>query len=322
MMRLVALLLLTTSAMADEKAIRAAVTQSLPILSKAAQNYPHHRDCFSCHHHALPIMAIQAAQKHGYTRNDLGMALHVKFTLNTFRPNLDEIRQGNRVPGSNTTAAYALHTLQAVQHPRDTVTDALVQFLLVRQTSEGTWPATTQRPPTEGSKFTTAFFALDGLHAYGTEADQPKIDIARTKARTWLEANEPSHTEDTVFRLRALLVVQAKPATIDAARKALQALQQDDGGFAQLPNGKPDAYATGSALVALRHAGMPPTDPVYQRGIAWLLKHQDATGAWLVTTRSRPVQALFDNGDPGGKSQFITVAATGWATLALLEALP
>ena len=39
-------------------------------------------------------------------------------------------------------------------------------------------------------------------------------------------------------------------------------------------------------------------------------------------TGSRPVQVFFDNGDPGGKSQFISFLATGWATLALLESCP
>jgi hypothetical protein len=31
---------------------------------------------------------------------------------------------------------------------------------------------------------------------------------------------------------------------------------------------------------------------------------------------------FFDNGDPHGKSQFISFAATGWAVLALLETVP
>jgi hypothetical protein len=34
------------------------------------------------------------------------------------------------------------------------------------------------------------------------------------------------------------------------------------------------------------------------------------------------LQLFFDNGDPGGKSQFISFAATGWAVLALLEQFP
>ena len=62
-------------------------------------------------------------------------------------------------------------------------------------------------------------------------------------------------------------------------------------------------------------------DPI-RRGLAYLLKTQREDGAWIVETRSRPVQIFFDNGDPGGKSQFISFAATNWAVLALLETLP
>jgi hypothetical protein len=37
---------------------------------------------------------------------------------------------------------------------------------------------------------------------------------------------------------------------------------------------------------------------------------------------AKVVQPFFDNGDPGGKSQFISFSATNWAVLALLEAIP
>jgi N-acyl-D-amino-acid deacylase len=60
----------------------------------------------------------------------------------------------------------------------------------------------------------------------------------------------------------------------------------------------------------------------YQKGIKYLLDSQKEDGAWIVTTRSRPLQVFFDNGDPGGKSQFISFAATNWAVLALLETIP
>ena len=60
----------------------------------------------------------------------------------------------------------------------------------------------------------------------------------------------------------------------------------------------------------------------YRRGMAYLLRTQTARGAWLVKTRSRPVQTFFDNKDPGGKDQFISFAATGWAVQALLECVP
>ena len=72
-------------------------------------------------------------------------------------------------------------------------------------------------------------------------------------------------------------------------------------------------------LVALRRAGLPADDGAYRKGVQFLLKSQHESGGWVVETRSRPVQTYFDNGDPGGKSQFISTAATGWAVLALLE---
>jgi N-acyl-D-amino-acid deacylase len=324
MMRLAffGLLACSVSVYADEKAVRKAIDKSLPVLGKAASNYPNNRDCFSCHHQSLPVMAIQAAKQRGYEVSEFGVALQVKFTVGSFSSKLAEVSEGRGVGGANTTAAYALHTLQVADHPRDDVTEALVRFLLVRQNPEGFWSPTTQRPPTEGSKFTIAALAFEAFNAYGSTDLKEKIDTARSKARKWVEDNEPAHTEDTVFRLWALNAAKSDAKKIEAAQAALVKLQQDDGGWGQLPDMKADAYATGSALVALRKAGMATTDPVYQRGVAYLLKTQDECGAWIVQTRSKPIQALFDNGDPGGKSQFITVAATGWATLALLETLP
>jgi N-acyl-D-amino-acid deacylase len=55
--------------------------------------------------------------------------------------------------------------------------------------------------------------------------------------------------------------------------------------------------------------------------VDYLLRTQCDDGSWLVETRSKPIQVFFDNGDPGGNSQFISFAATGWAVLALLETI-
>jgi hypothetical protein len=81
-----------------------------------------------------------------------------------------------------------------------------------------------------------------------------------------------------------------------------------------------DAYATATALVALRMSGMSPRETAYQKGVQFLLKSQDVSGGWIIMSRSNPIQLLFDNGDPGGmRSGFISNHATGWAVLALLE---
>jgi squalene cyclase len=79
-----------------------------------------------------------------------------------------------------------------------------------------------------------------------------------------------------------------------------------------------DAYATGEALVALSEAGMASRNPVYRRGVEFLLKTQLADGSWFVQTRSHQTQIYFESGFPHGRSQFISAAATNWATRALI----
>jgi squalene cyclase len=97
-------------------------------------------------------------------------------------------------------------------------------------------------------------------------------------------------------------------------------MQRPDGSWAQLPSRESDAYATGQALVALNQAGrLSPAHPAFKRGIAFLVATQKADGSWLVKTRRtwRRGVPYFESGFPHGKNQFISYAATAWATMAL-----
>ena len=79
-----------------------------------------------------------------------------------------------------------------------------------------------------------------------------------------------------------------------------------------------DAYATGEALVALKESGMATLGtPDYQRGGEYLLRTQIEDGSWVVESRSVPIQAYFESGFPYGVNQWISAAATAWATTAL-----
>ena len=44
---------------------------------------------------------------------------------------------------------------------------------------------------------------------------------------------------------------------------------------------------------------------------------QKDDGSWWVPSRSTPVQPYFDSGFPHGKDQFISMAGTCWANMAL-----
>jgi N-acyl-D-amino-acid deacylase len=158
--------------------------------------------------------------------------------------------------------------------------------------------------------------------AAGADELMPRIETAVTKGRDWLLANKPVSTEDRVFHLRGLVDSGAEAKAIEAARQRLLEDQWADGSWAQLDRMSGDAYATATVLTALRHAGLDAKHDAYVRGVEYLLEAQQEDGAWIVQTRSKPLQLFFDNGDPGGKSQFISFAATGWAVLALLETVP
>jgi hypothetical protein len=85
---------------------------------------------------------------------------------------------------------------------------------------------------------------------------------------------------------------------------------------------EPDAYATGSALVALHEAGgLSCQHPAWLRGLRYLLRTQQPDGSWHVVSRAKPLQEYFESGFPHGKDQFISTFATGWAAEALLMSL-
>lgn len=62
------------------------------------------------------------------------------------------------------------------------------------------------------------------------------------------------------------------------------------------------------------------SDDVTSAMVRFLLLNQEEDGSWQVKSRSKPIQKLFDNDDPHGPDQFISIPATAWASTAL--ALP
>ena len=105
--------------------------------------------------------------------------------------------------------------------------------------------------------------------------------------------------------------------------KMLLREQREDGGWAQLPTLASDAYATGLALYALHEGGKIGVDhPAYRRGVEFLLRTQFEDGSWYVASRCFPMVEYTKSGFPHGRSQFISAAATCWATMALTFTVP
>lgn len=301
--------------------VRSAIDKGLRRIEQGAANYRKQRACFSCHHQALPLMSLTAARAQGFSVAPERIQDIVDFTLKAFSKK-DAISKGQGVGGANTTVAYALATLAAAGHQPDSTSDALVKFLLMRQRGDGAWPAVANRPPSEGSLFASSAFALGNLRRFASDANKRRVEDSLAKGKKWLLANAAKTTEDKVFRLLGLVHAEVAVKEVDAARSLLMGEQRGDGSWGQLLDLAGDAYATGSAVYALRGSGMPVDHPAFRKAVKFLVSTQQDDGSWFVKTRSRPIQTFFDNGDPGGPSQFISFTATNWAVLALLETLP
>lgn len=312
---------------AGEKSVTSleeAIDGGLKVVQKAAANYPENRSCFSCHHQSLPMLAMVEGRAFG-AKIDTGLLEEqAVFTHDFYKERTDSVAKGEGVGGRSMTVAYSLWALDLAGRKRDRVSDALTEYLLQRQEADGRWQLQSHRPPLEESNAMTTFLAAYYLDRFSPDGKQDAIAKSTQQALQWLIGSEASSQEDHNAKLWAYSTLQtgAAPAEIERLRIGILAQQNQDGGWCQLPGMASDAYATGQTLFVLAETGLANDHPAFQRGIGFLLKSQLPDGSWLVETRSKPVQKFFDNGDPHGKNQFISIAATSWAVAALCRSKP
>jgi tetratricopeptide (TPR) repeat protein len=309
---------------ANAAAVRQAIIKGLENVQQAAEKYPKHRNCFSCHHQTLPLLSLVSARARGFAIDEKLLESQADFSHDSFASSLEAMTQGKGVGGRAMTIAYALWALGLVDRKPDKTTEAMVSYLLKTQRSEGHWTGQVSRPPLEESYQTCTVLSALGLRRYATDMQRAQADAAVAKAREWLATAPAKGHEDKAFRLWGFHLLGGKPEECRAAREALLKAQRPDGGWAQLDEMDSDAYATGQTLFLLQSIGGDVADAVYQRGVGFLLKTQRPDGAWLVHSRSKPIQPYhdFDDEDPLGKDQFISVPATCWAVAALVAIEP
>ena len=327
---------------ATELEMGSRIEKSLKLLDASARVYTQERQCFSCHHQALPAMTFQLARQRKISVAAGMIARQVKFTRDYYEKRKESIRKGAGIPGSSYSAGYALLTLAASASPPDETRDAMVQYLHQKQTTAGNWRIGTHRPPLEDSHFTATALSLAAIQWADRTSEPEQLKQVMTRARAWLRSTAVETTEDRVFQLLGLSWAQPgfRGSTNPLARRphgqwlgedvpvakrlvnSLRLLQRVDGGWAQRGTDTSDAYATGQVLCCLYVVGgLERQDPAFQKGIQYLQSQQQKDGSWRVKTRSKPIQTYFESGFPHGKSQFISIAASSWATMAFLLSL-
>ena len=301
--------------------VRAAITRSLPLIQRADDQFLKKAACVSCHHNSVAAMTVSLARARRIPVNE-PIAVHQAKAINDYLHNWsDRALQGVGIPGDTTTVGYILVGLAAENHPADIATDAMAKFLLGQQMASGAWLPLAVRPPIEGNPVQSTAITMMALKAYAPTVHRDQYAAAIKRAAEWLVTQTPTTNEGRVFQLLGFDCGEVDEAIRRRSATSLVAQQRTDGGWAQLPTLPSDAYATGQALVALAKTGMlQVTDPVYRRGVQYLMKTQFADGSWYVRTRAIPIQPHFESGFPYGRDQFISAAATNWATMALLFA--
>lgn len=329
----------------EDKFVKAATDKGLERLYKAGRNWQENKSCFSCHHQTLPVFAVREAAPSGFPADADWLKSQTDHTHDFFRVQIKRMNDGKHVAGGSSTVGYGLWSLKLDGRPADETTEAMVGYLIQSQgrayletgaaadpkkppakkpaTIDGLWLPSCSRPPLTQSRVGTTVLALIGMKHYAANHQRSAVDRAAEAAEVWMAKAPLRSAEDHFWRLWGLHLFGGDAATQQQIREAIVAAQRPDGGWAQDKDLESDAYATGQMLYVLLETGTKRSDPVAQRATDYLLRTQHQDGSWLVKSRLKSkAQPYFDNGDPHGEHQFLSVAATSWATAACARMLP
>src|SRR6266550_1531716 len=297
----------------------AAVKKILPVIETSGEAVFRSRSCVSCHNNSLAAMTVALARKKGFVVNEEQARKELGFAVSTDTPYLEPMRTGSTIGGGSDTLGYTLMGMAAAGYQRDDLTDAHVHYLSVYQFPDGAWRTTSYRPPEEYGPFTTTAVAVRAIRLYPIPGRREEFEERFARAKRWLLSARAFSQEERSMQLNGLASAGASAAERAPFVKALKAAQNQDGSWSQIPGVPADAYATGQALYALHLSGnVPANDPVYQKGVQWLLRNQLADGSWFAPTRAVPVQPHTFESFPNGWHQFVSDAGSCWATMALL----
>jgi hypothetical protein len=311
--------------LADPKEVERSAAKGLLLLQKSGYTFINRNKvhCVSCHHNTLTSMAAELAKQKGLPVIDSLASQRIAASEASLagaqNPNLI-----NEFLPVNFGAPYILLGLHAEHYPPSFYTDISVDYLLTQSKPDGSFLAESGRPPLETGDIHLTALAIRAIQLYASPAKANKVKELTDRTRHWLETTNSLQQQELAFKLLGMHWCGSNPDGKRKVAETLVSMQNADGGWSQLPTMTSDAYATGQTLYALFESGMiGPLDPVYQKGIRYLLKSQDETGAWIVQTRAYAIQP-FVNSDfpPYDENQFISAAGSNWAVMALLNALP
>jgi len=299
--------------------IRSMIQTSVALLQQSSRETTTNGGCVNCHHQVLTGLAIAAAHEKSIPVDEPAAEDQWKAMSTGLRARENGFVQRLDSGGGLDSTLYTLFALQANKYPADSTTDAMVAYILSRQFTDGRWPREeASRAPLQDGDFYRVALAVSALKAYAPPSLKVEVDDRMARTRKWLMNTLPKTTDDSAMRLLALQRSGAPKMDVEAAAKSLLGLQRSDGGWGGNKNLDSDAFATSEALCALLDSGViTARDPLYQRGVQFLLGTRAKDGSWHVASRAPKFQPYFESGFPYGHDQWISAATTARAVVAL-----
>ena len=328
-------------ATADEaKLAELSVEKAGAYLDQGALAWNGERKCVSCHTNGT-YMQIRPALSAKLGPPNPAIRAHYVASLEQFAKKSAEQQQESVAPAQAIYLAAGLAEWD--RHLTGKLSDETRQALalmLTLQRGEAGWGSLDCWPPYESSAFhlaTVAAMAVGTAPGWLEELQDAELKQGVERLKSYLRQTEPKQDYDRTLllwaatRLPGLLPAERQQQLVDLVLSK----QREDGGWSIRTFGAPeqwgggnraeklraepefanppsDGHQTGLAIVVLREAGLPATDPRVQRGVQWLQQNQRVSGRWW--TRSL-------NTD---KWHFITYSGTALPLLALshCNALP
>jgi hypothetical protein len=300
-----------------------AVEQSIALLERSSAEFFKQSGCVGCHHQDATAFAVRAARSAGIPLDETVARERVNVMKSSLGAEQELQLQGVLAEAVNIKTSH-LAGLWASGYNPDIVTDAAVVSVVSGQYTEGHWPryVPAVRSPTGVSNIVWTADAVLALQRYGIPARAAEFRERVTRASVWLQKAIPRSTYEHALQLLALFAAGVGNDAVKKVADSLLAQQRSDGGWAGNPNLGSDAHSTGVALHALRETGFLSTDgPAHRRGVQYLLSTQYPDGSWHVRSRAAGFQPYFQSGFPFEHDQWISAAATAWATEALARSI-
>ena len=302
--------------------IGAVIDRGLGFLVKDALAWKKEHNCVSCHHGALVVWSMREAKQRGHKVDEPVLAELTKWVAESGDGKTGVPRPKGIPQALNAKAVWFALALAADPQP-----DAVVQQGLKRmwqtvksdQTANGSWASWPEtRPPFFGNsdESMTALATLTLVSAAASGDAEAKA--ARDKAVAWLvETKTDDDPQSIAMRLVLWKSLNRPVQEWESLVRRIRERQNGDGGWSQAKDMASDAWATGQALYALAHAGIPASDQGMVRGRAFLMQTQRDDGSWPMTSRPTKV---------GGKGSSglipITGAGSAWGVIGLVRSFP